>query len=127
MKLATLILAAGVLYVAPVGIQVSAEILSGIWPTCRDPGEVEPADVAAEREAWDEFKRMNCALLGARGMRARVIRCAADVTNERMKRFSHPVPRDDSLPSRVCELEIIRDDGSEVIGYTFYLNIEISP
>ncbi|MCZ6859560.1 MAG: hypothetical protein O7I42_04670 [Alphaproteobacteria bacterium] len=60
-------------------------------------------------------------------MRARVIRCAADVTNERMKRFSHPVPRDDSLPSRVCELEIIRDDGSEVIGYTFYLNIEISP
>lgn len=83
--------------------------------------------MAVEREAWQEFKRMNCALLGARGMHARVIRCAADVTNERMKHFSHPVPRDDSLPAQVCELEIIRDDGSGVIGYTFYFNIETSP
>lgn len=127
MKSATLIFAAGVLCFAPLGNEASSETLSGLYPTCWEPWEVEQADMAASQQNWDDWKKFNCGLLGDRGTRVRVIRCAADVTDERMKHFSRPVPRDNSLPTRVCEIEAFEDDGSSGVYYTFYFNIERSP
>ncbi len=101
--------------------------LGGTWPTCWEPGEVEKAEAAAKREDWVEWRTMNCGLLGDRGTPVRVIRCAADVTPARMKRFSHPVPRDESLPDEICEVEAFEDDGSSGIYYTHFLNIDKSP
>ncbi len=127
MKSATLILAAGVLCFAPLGNEASSETLSGLYPTCWEPWEVEQADMAASQQNWDDWKKFKCGLLGSRGMRVRVIRCATDVTDKKMQHFSRPVPRDDSLPVRICEVEAFFDDGSSGIGYTFYFNIERSP
>lgn len=127
MKSATLILAAAVLCFAPLGNEASSETLSGLYPTCWEPGEVEQADMAASQQNWDAWKKFNCGLLGARGMRVRVIRCAADVTNKKMLNFSRPVPRDDTLPARICEVELFYDNGGSGIHYTHYFNIERSP
>ena len=104
-----------------------ADELTGFWPTCWEPWEVEKADAAAKRLDWVEWRTMKCGLLGDSGARVRVIRCAADVTPARMKRFSHPVPRDDSLPDRICEVEMFYEEGGTGIHYTYYFNIEKSP
>ena len=102
---------------------VLADKLSGVWPTCWAPWEVEKANAAADREDWVEWRTMKCGLFGDYGTPVRVIRCAADVTPAQRKRFSHPVPRDDSLPDRICEVEAFEDDGSSGIYYTYYFNI----
>lgn len=79
--------------------------------------------MAASQEDWAAWRTMNCGLLGDRGTPVRVIRCAANVTPNRMERFSNPVPRDDSLPDQICEVEAFEDDGSSGIYYTHFLNI----
>lgn len=106
---------------------VSTGELSGLWPTCWKPWEVEKANAAANRRDWVEWRTMNCGLFGDSGARVHVIRCAADVTPIRMRRFSRPVPRDDSLPDQICEVEAFEDDGSSGIYYTYYFNIFESP
>ncbi len=102
---------------------VWADELSGFWPTCWEPWEVEKAEAAVDRADFAAFLAMNCSLLGESGTRVRVIRCAADVTRARTGRFSQPVPSDDSLPDRICEVEAFEDDGSSGIYYTYYFNI----
>ncbi len=106
---------------------VWADELIGIWPTCWEPWEVAKAHAAVRRDDWVEWRTMKCGLLGDGGTPVRVIRCAADVTPARMKRFSRPVPRDDSLPDRVCEVEAFEDDGTSGIYYTYYFNVEKTP
>ena len=106
---------------------VSTSKLRGLWPTCWKPWEVEKADAAVRRLDWVEWRTMKCGLFGDSGARVRVIRCGADVTPARVKRFSHPVPRDDSLPDQICEVEAFEDDGSSGIYYTYYFNIYKSP
>ena len=101
-----------------------SDTLVGVYPTCQRPDEVELANSAFGKEDWDEYRQFVCSMLAVRGLSTRVIRCGTDVTFERMKQFSRPVPHDDSLPARVCEVEVVREDGSTVIGYTLYLNIE---
>lgn len=97
--------------------------LRGTWPTCWEPWEVEKAHAAVRRDDWVAWRTMKCGLHGDYGTPVRVIRCAADVTPAQMKRFSLPVPRDDSLPDRICEVEAFEDDGSSGIYYTYYFNI----
>lgn len=106
---------------------VSTGELRGIWPTCWEPWEVEKAEAAANRRDWVEWRTMKCGLLGDSGTQVRVIRCAADVTAVRMRHFSHPVPRDDSLPDQICEVEVFYEEGGTGIHYTYYFNIEKSP
>ncbi len=106
---------------------VWADELTGTWPTCREPWEVEKADLAAHRKEWGTFLTMKCGLSAYRGTPVRVIRCAADVVPVWMKRFSNPVPRDESLPSHVCEVEASEDNGSNGIYYTYFMNIEKPP
>lgn len=104
-----------------------ADELSGFWPTCWEPGEVEKANAAADRGDWVEWRTMKCGLFGDYGTPVRVIRCAADVTRARKGRFSRPVPSDDSLPDGICEVEAFQDDGSSGIYYTHFLNIDKTP
>lgn len=106
---------------------VWADELTGIWPTCREPEEVEKAATAAHRKEWVTFLTMKCGLSAYRGTPVRVIRCAADVVPVWMKRFSNPVPRDESLPNLVCEVEASEDNGSDGIYYTYFMNIEKPP
>ena len=104
-----------------------ADELTGFWPTCWEPGEVEKANAAANRADFAAFLKMNCGMFGDSGARVRVIRCAADVTRARTGRFSQPVPSDDNLPDGICEVEAFQDDGSSGIYYTHFLNIEKTP
>lgn len=122
-----LLLAATLLCLMALGRAALSDVLEGYYPTCWEPWEVEEARAAIAQGKWDEYKKMNCALAGAQAMPVRVIRCAADVTDERMQHFSRPVPRDSSLSARVCEIELFYEDGSSGIHYTFYFNIERSP
>ncbi len=125
MKPATLLLAAAVVWIALGAAAAHAELLRGIWPICWEPRAVQQANVAASQRKWDDVKKLNCGLAGALGMRVRVIRCAADVTDEKMRRFTHPVPRDDSLPIQICEVELFGKKGNLFgIYYTYYFNIE---
>lgn len=104
-----------------------AQNLRGIWPTCWEPGEVEIADAAANRNDWDAFRKMKCGLGGDSRTPVRVIRCAADVTPAKMEQHFDPVPRDASLPDWVCEVEAFEDDGNSGIYYTYFINIERTP
>ncbi len=116
-----------VVYLVASSAAVWADELTGTWPTCREPWEVEKAATAAHRKEWVTFLTMKCGLFAYRGTPVRVIRCAADVTPARMKRFSNPVPRDESLPNRVCEVEASEKDGSSAIYFTYFWNVEKSP
>lgn len=100
-----------------------ADELSGVWPTCWEPWEVEQANTAWERQELATFRKFKCGLFGEYGTPVHVIRCAADVTPEEMKRYFDPVPRDDRLPGRVCEVEVFEDGRSKGIYYTYYFNI----
>ncbi len=125
MKPATLLLAGAVVWVALGAAGAHAELLRGIWPICWEPWAVQQANVAASQRKWDDVKKFNCSVMGALGMRVRVIRCAADVTDQKMRRFTHPVPRDDSLPTQICEVELFGEKGNLFgIYYTYYFNIE---
>ncbi len=106
---------------------VATDQLSNVWVTCREPENVSKADATADRGDWDTLPTMNCALLDYIGAPLRVIRCAAAVTPERMKRFSHPAPNDDSLPGDICEVELFYENGGSGIHYTYYLNIKKIP
>lgn len=106
---------------------VWADELTGFWPTCWEPWEVEKANAAVNRADFAAFLTMNCGMFGDFGTRVRVVGCAADVTRARAGRFSQPVPSDDSLPDGICEVEAFEDDGSSGIYYTHYLNVGKTP
>lgn len=121
----TLLLAAAVVWVALGAAGAHAELLRGIWPICWEPWAIQQANVAASQGKWDDVKKLNCSVMGALWMRVRVIRCAADVTDEKMRRFTHPVPRDDSLLTEICEVELFGKKGNRFgIYYTYYFNME---
>ena len=100
-----------------------ADLLDGIYPTCRDPLDVEKAQSAAHREEWVEFLTMRCGLSAYRGITVRVVRCDAELRPVEMKRISGPVPLDESLPNNVCEVEVSESDGSTGTYYTHFHNI----
>lgn len=104
-----------------------SDVLEGYYPTCWEPWEVEQARAAIAQGKWDEYKKMNCGLSGDRGARVRVIRCAADVTDEIMQQFFRLVPRDETLPARICKVELFYESGASGIHYTYYFNITASP
>lgn len=107
---------------------VATDRLGGIWATCQEPEIVRVAHTFfVQRDELDPLPAMKCALFEYIRSPVRVIRCAADVTPELMKRFSHRVPNDDNLPREICEVEIFYENGGSGIHYTYFLNIKKIP
>lgn len=94
---------------------------------CREANKIRKAREAASRGDETAWIMTDCNLLFAAEQPVHVIRCAADVTPEKMARFSRPVPRDETLPSETCEVEASNDYGSSGIYYTNFYSIQKAP
>ena len=101
--------------------------LSGAWPTCLEPENIEKAEAAAERGNFGAWWVLKCGGMNFNKTQVRVIRCAANLIPVQMKRFSDPVPLDDGIPDDICEVELFFQEGGAEIAYTHFLNIERSP
>ncbi len=94
---------------------------------CREADEIRKAREATSRGDGAAWIMMDCTRLLGAEQPVHVIRCAADVTPEKMVRFSGPVPRDETLTSETCEVEASNDYGSSGIYYTHFYSIQKAP